>query len=162
MIAGGQKAHAVFAKDVEETYAHIAQRVEITKQETDNIPAGAEQIQLVAENPGVEIHFNVPDGPPPEHLVLEGPGTEGLDIEKVREALQRRWDIFSSFSQEMQTALAGGQLDDVNRELGKMSVEAAEELVAQLDEGGILSFAEGGIRDETGQGEDDEEEEVAA
>ncbi|VDC00695.1 unnamed protein product [Peniophora sp. CBMAI 1063] len=163
MISGGQKAHAVFAKDVEETYAHIAMRVEATREETANIDPGAEQIQLVAENPGVEIHFNVPDGPPPEHLVLEGPGTEGLDIEEVRKALQRRWDIFSSFKPEMQTALAGGNLDDVNRELGKMSVPDAEELVAQLDEGGILSFAEGGIRDETqGAGDEEEAEEAEA
>ncbi|KZV73826.1 hypothetical protein PENSPDRAFT_626816 [Peniophora sp. CONT] len=164
MIAGGQKAHAVFAKDVEDTYEHIARRVEITKEETANIPPGAEQIQLVAEHPGVEIHFNVPEGPPPENLILEGPGTEDLDIEEVRKALQLRWDIFSSFKPEMQTALAGGKLDDVNRELGKMSVEDAEELVGQLDAGGILSFAEGGIRDVTGEGEEGEEavEEEAA
>ncbi|KAI0043432.1 hypothetical protein FA95DRAFT_400586 [Auriscalpium vulgare] len=33
MIQGGQAAHAVFSKDVEDTYAHIARRVEATKQE---------------------------------------------------------------------------------------------------------------------------------
>ncbi|KAI0031079.1 Cdc37 N terminal kinase binding-domain-containing protein [Vararia minispora EC-137] len=155
MIQGGQKAYAVFAQDVEGTYAHIAQRVQATQAETSS---GQEQIQLVAEDPGVEIHFNVPDGPPPEHLVLEGPGTEGLDVEEVRKALQLRWDVFEGLPSDMQEALKTGELDAVNKVLGAMVVSEAERVVEMLDVGGILSFAEGGIRDATEQGGDEDED----
>lgn len=62
---------------------------------------GKEQIQLVPENPTTTITFNVPEGPPPETIVLEGPGTENMDIEEVRKALQMRWDVFEGFDEEM-------------------------------------------------------------
>lgn len=91
MISGGKTAEKVFVDDFENTYAHLASRVKITQQEQS---AEREQIQLVPENPSVSISFNVPDGPPPEELVLEGPGVEGMDIEEVRKALQFRWDVF--------------------------------------------------------------------
>jgi hypothetical protein len=58
---------------------------------------GREQIQLVPSGEGTTISFNVPEGPPPEHLVLEGPGTEDMDIGEVRKALQMRWDVFCGF-----------------------------------------------------------------
>jgi hypothetical protein len=58
---------------------------------------GREQIQLVPSGEGTTVSFNVPEGPPPEHLVLEGPGTEDMDIEEVRKALQMRWDVFCGF-----------------------------------------------------------------
>lgn len=156
MIQGGQKAYAIFAKDVEDTYAHIEQRVEKTKAETEAADP-EEQIQLVAENPETEIHFNVPDGPPPEHLVLEGPGTENMDIEEVRKALQMRWDVFQGLPNDMQEALKTGELNKVNKVLGAMPVAEAEEVVRLLDVGGILSFAEGGIRDATGEDDSDED-----
>ena len=37
-------------------------------------------------------------------------------------------------------------------------VEEAEEVVRLLDVAGILNFSEGGIRDETGKGEDADDE----
>lgn len=157
MIQGGQAAHAIFRKDVEDTYAHIQRRVEATRAEEDT--TGAEQIQLVAENPETSISFNVPDGPPPENITLEGPGTEGMDIEDVRRALQMRWDLFSALSPDLQEALKGGELEGVNRVLGKMPVPEAEEAVKMMDMGGILSFAEEGIRDLTGNAQEEEEEE---
>jgi cell division cycle protein 37 len=167
MAAGGENAQAIFRKDVEDTYAHIVNRVEVTKQEeaAAAVAGGEEQIQLVAENPDTVISFNVPDGPPPEHLVLEGPGTEGMDIEEVRKALQMRWDLFCGLPENLQEALKTNDLAVVNKVLGNMPVSVAENAVKALDMGGILSFSEEGIRDETGratQAEDDGDEEEAS
>jgi cell division cycle protein 37 len=157
MISGKTPATGVFVKDVEDTYSLLVQRVAISLQEEKD---SAEQIQLVPEKPDQTISFNVPEGPPPEHLVLEGPGTEDMDIEEVRKALQLRWNVFSGFPENLKEALKAGTLEGVNKVLGKMSLEEAEEVVKLLEMGGILSFAEGGIRDGTGKpalGTDDED-----
>jgi len=148
MISGDKRAVTVFKEDVERTYAHVVNRVKINKEEQSG---QREQIQLVAENPETTIGFNVPEGPPPENLVLEGPGTEDLDIEEVRKALQFRWDVFEGYSDDLKEALTKGELDGVNKVLGEMDVPAAEAVVQSLDAAGILSFAGGGIRDETGK-----------
>lgn len=149
MIAGDKRAVSVFVDDVEKTYAHLVTRVTASQAES---LAQAEQIQLVPENPDQTISFNVPEGPPPENLVLEGPGTEDLDIDQVRRVLQLRWDVFQGFSEELQNALREGSLESVNKVLGAMPVSEAESIVSSLDMGGILNFAEGGVRDETGKG----------
>lgn len=151
MISADARAESVFINDMEGTYKHLAERVAITKDEEIN---GQEQIQLVPENPNQTITFNVPDGPPPEELVLEGPGTENLNLEEVRKALQFRWDVFEGFPVEFQEALKKGELDAVNKVLGSVDVPTAEAIVQQLDMAGILSFAEGGIRDETNSGKE--------
>ncbi|KAH9997958.1 Cdc37 N terminal kinase binding-domain-containing protein [Russula vinacea] len=161
MVAGGQNAQAIFRKDVEDTYQHVVRRVEIAKVEEAEAAAAGEQIQLVAENPDTVISFNVPDGPPPETLVLEGPETEGMDIEEVRKALQMRWDLFCGLPANLQEALKTNELAAVNKVLGNMPVSEAENAVQALDMGGILNFVEGGIRDETGradQADDDDDE----
>ena len=147
MVGGDKRAIKVFEDDVENTYNHIVTRSKIAKEEESQ---GREQIQLVPENPSQSISFNVPDGPPPEHLVLEGPGTEDMDVEEVRKALQFRWDVFQGFSPALREALKSGGLDGVNKVLGKMDVPEAEAIVNSLDLAGILNFADGGIRDETG------------
>ena len=147
MVGGDKRAIKVFEDDVENTYQHIVTRSKIAKEEESQ---GREQIQLVPENPSQSISFNVPDGPPPENLILEGPGTEDIDVEEVRKALQFRWDVFQGFSPALQEALKSGGLDGVNQVLGKMEVPEAEAIVNSLDVAGILSFADGGIRDETG------------
>jgi len=143
MINADKRAIKVFVDDLENTYQHIVNRVKVTQEEQNE---GREQIQLVPESTDQTISFNVPDGPPPENLVLEGPGTEDLDIEEVRKALQFRWDVFSGFSPEMQEALRSGGLDGVNKVLGEMEIPEAEVLVNSLDAAGILNFAEGGVR----------------
>ncbi|KIM40889.1 hypothetical protein M413DRAFT_445662 [Hebeloma cylindrosporum] len=148
MVSGDKRALKVFVDDVESTYKHVVNRVKINQEEANS---AREQIQLVPENPNQTISFNVPDGPPPEDLVLEGAGTEGLDIEEVRKALQFRWEVFQGFSPEMQEALREGTLESVNKVLGDLSVPEAEALVNSLDVAGILNFAESGIRDETGR-----------
>lgn len=150
MVMGDPRAQGTFTKDVEDTYSHLVTRVLAAQQSSEDAPGGVEQIQLVPENPSQTISFNVPDGPPPENITLEGPGTEGLDLEEVKKALQLRWDVFDGFSEDLKEALKEGTLDGVNKVLGNMSVDEAEEVVKLLDMGGILSFAEGGIRDETG------------
>lgn len=155
MIGGNKQALAVFENDVEQTYATVKKRAKINAEEQAKIreQGGVEQIQLVAENPSTIISFDVPDGPPPADLRLEpSPETEGLDIEEVRTALQNRWDIFEGFDPKFQKALKSNSLEQVNKVLGKMSIEEAENVVELLQIAGILNFAEGGIRDETGKG----------
>lgn len=155
MISGNKQAIDVFEKDVEQTYALIKRRAAANKVEQEQIAAqgGVEQIQLVPENPDTVISFDVPDGPPPADLRLdESLESEGLDVEEVRSALQRRWDIFQGFDPKMQKALKSGNLETVNKVLGKMPVGEAEQVVELLQIAGILQFAEGGIRDETGRG----------
>lgn len=167
MISGDPRATSVFLQDVEGTYAHLVTRVKASKEEEARTAEGTEQIQLVPENPETEITFNVPDGPPPADLRLEGPGTENLDIEEVRKALQLRWEVFEQFSKELQEALKSNELVKVNKVLGNMHVDEAEAVVGQLQVAGILNFADGGVRDETGKDAeddtddaDDEEEDV--
>ncbi|KAK7469309.1 hsp90 co-chaperone Cdc37 [Stygiomarasmius scandens] len=150
MISGDPRAEKVFVDDVDKTYVHMCSRVEMAKAEEQ--AGGVEQIQLVPESPDQTISFNVPSGPPPEHITLEGPGTEDMDLEEVRKALQMRWDVFSNFPEPLQQALKEGSLDKVNQVLGAFDVTTAEGIVQQLDIAGILSFAEGGIRDETAAG----------
>jgi cell division cycle protein 37 len=162
MINADARATSVFLKDVEDTYAHLVERVRVSKLEDQETAAAAEQIQLVPENPDATIGFNVPDGPPPEHITLEGPGTEGMNIEDVRKALQLQWEVYDGFSPEMQEALKSQSLESVNKVLGAMKVAEAERVVELLQMSGILSFADGGIRDETGQGEEEETEEEDA
>ncbi|KAI0769900.1 Cdc37 N terminal kinase binding-domain-containing protein [Fomes fomentarius] len=156
MISGDQRATGVFEKDVHDTYAHLVERVRVSKAEEQ--AAGGEQIQLVPENPETSISFNVPEGPPPEHLELEGAGFENVTVEEVRKALQMRWDVFTNFEPRLQEALKSQSLDEVNKVLGSKKVEEAEEIVRLLDVAGILNFSEGGIRDETGRAADADDE----
>jgi cell division cycle protein 37 len=165
MVSDEKRAQTVFLKDVEDTYAHLAARVIATQAEEEEAGQGREQIQLMQEDSSQPITFNVPDGPPPEDLRLEGPGTEGLDIEQVRRALQMRWDVFEAFDDALKKALQIGTLEAVNKILGKMEVADAEEVVKMLEMAGILSFADGGnVRDMTnpdGEGGTGSSEEVA-
>lgn len=156
MISAEHRAVNVFMKDVDDTYNHIVSRVEANKEEEEALRQGAEQIQLVPENPDAEISFNVPDGPPPETIKLEGPGTENLDPEEVRKALQMQWETFDGFEENMKAALKSQKLESVNKVLGAMSVEDAERVVELLQISGILSFSESGIRDETDQVQQDD------
>lgn len=162
MITGDQRAVSVFEKDVEGTYSHLKTRAKaaaITEPSEEKEPK--EQIQLVPEDPSAAIAFNVPDGPPPEDLRLEGPGMEGLEVEQVRQALQMRWDVFESFSEDLKAALKVGTLEEVNKVLGTMDVSVAEDIVEKLDVAGIMSFVAGGVRDETEYRPRDADEENA-
>jgi cell division cycle protein 37 len=151
MTAGDPRAEAVFSKDVEDTYKHLATRVVEMKKEQEASRGDAEQIQLVPENPDVKISFNVPEGPPPEELRI-AEGSEGkIDVEQARKFLQMQWEVYNGFSDELKAALKSQSLEEVNKVLGDMKVAEAEEVVGLLDSAGILNFAEGGVRDETGK-----------
>lgn len=156
MASPDGKAAFVFFNDVLSTYVRIAQRCQAIQKEQSNTSSrdqsgGTEQIQLVAEDPSTVISFEVPEGPAPEQIQLEGEGTEGLDVEKVREFLNQRWEIFTSFEKDLQDALSTKQLEKVNKVLGDMNVERAEEVVGLLDQAGILNFSSAEVRDETGK-----------
>lgn len=161
MIDADARATAVFLKDVEDTYAHLVERDRLSKIEDQENAEAAEQIQLVPENPEATIGFNVPDGPPPEQITLEGPGTEGMNIEDVKKALQLQWEVYEGFSAPMKEALKSQSLENVNKVLASMKVSEAEHVVELLQMSGILSFADGGIRDETGQAEEGDTDEDA-
>lgn len=150
MFSGDPRARQVFDNDLKETFNMMMSRAENAKKEEES----KERIQLVAEDPGSTITFNVPEGPPPENIKLEGPGTENLDPEEVRKALQARWEIFESFPEVFKNALKTGKLDAVNDVLGDMEVTEAEEVVKFLEIAGILSFSKSGVVDETAKKDD--------
>jgi len=155
MITADPRAVVVFMKDVDDTYNHIVARVKANEEEEAALGKGNEQIQLVPENPDAEITFNVPDGPPPDEIKLEGPGSENMQIEEVRKALQLQWDVFNGFEDNMKAALKSQKLDAVNKVLGSMGIEDAERVVELLQISGILNFSESGVRDQTGASTDD-------
>lgn len=137
MIAGNPKSVGMFQEDLERTYKRIADRtVELISEEQED----REQIQLVAQDPNMTIAFNLPDGPAPDDLRLEGEGSEELDIEQVRAFLNRKWEIFQGFDEKLKQALLTEKLDEVNKVLGKMKVPEAENVVELMQEGGMLSF----------------------
>jgi cell division cycle protein 37 len=140
MRQAGPKAEAVFQNDVNDTYARMEKRCAEIKLEQAASGGDREQIQLVAEDPSVEISFNLPDGPPPEQLVLEGEGVEDLDINEVKVFLQRKWDIFESLPEALKEAMKTKSLEEVNKVLGKMDLAEAEHAVELMQEGGMLSF----------------------
>ena len=116
----GHQAQKVFFDDVNSTYARIRTRTkEIEKQraqEEADGSGGVEQIQLHAVDPGTTINIKIP------------PSTsENTEEVKARE-------LFNAFPPGLQRALESGSLDEVNKVLGKMSVEQAEEIVGQLSE----------------------------
>ena len=72
-----------------------------------------------------------------------------MDVDDVRAYLQRKWEIFQSFPSDFQTALRTEKLDEINKVLGEMAVPQAEDVVNLMQEGGMLSFSERGVRDMT-------------
>lgn len=123
----GHQAQDVFVKDVSDTYQKIRTRAaEINKQRAESAAAGetegVEQIQLHAVEPGTVISIRVPPA-------------DSADPE-VQEARK----VYEGFSPEMKTALETGSLDEVNKVLGKMKVDEAEDLVGKFGEAGVLSL----------------------
>ncbi|RDW59772.1 putative Hsp90 co-chaperone Cdc37 [Coleophoma cylindrospora] len=148
----GHQAQKVFFDDVNSTFARIKSRskeieAQRAREEADG-SGGVEQIQLHAVDPGTTINIQVP---PAE--------SEDPEVVKARE-------IFNAFPPGLRRALETGSLDEVNKVLGKMSVEQAEEIVAQLSEGGMLSIEEQIIDATTEEGQaalkEFEEQEKAA
>ena len=152
-MATNKDALRVFQNDVDQTWARIESRS--GEMAAERAAAGVnsagerEQIQLVAQDPSTTITFETPDGPPPDEITIEGEGSEEMDPEKVRQFLQRRWEIFESFPKNLKKALQSKSLEEVNKVLGKMAVDEGEETVQLLDEAGILSFSSKDIVDKT-------------
>jgi cell division cycle protein 37 len=119
----GHQARQVFLDDVNTTYARIRTRAAEIAADREADAAngvGVEQIQLHAVDPGTTINIKIP------------PKTS----EDAEETAAR--EVFDSFPPGLQRALESGSLDEVNKVLGKMSVEEAEEIVGQLGEvGGV-------------------------
>lgn len=107
------QARDIFYKDVQDTYGKIKTRAAEIKKQREEEPesGGVEQIQLHAVEPGTVINIRIPK--------------EDAEDEEGKRARE----IFESFKPEMKKALETGSLDKVNKVLGDMSVEEAEELV---------------------------------
>ncbi|KAJ5513075.1 hypothetical protein N7463_002627 [Penicillium fimorum] len=131
------RASTLFLNDVNETYNRIKTRsAELSKDgSASNDPAGVEQIQLHAVDPNTKITINLPAANSEDPTEIE-----------VRK-------IFDSFPEDLQKALATESLDEVNKVLGKMSVEEAEVVVEQLGNGGMLSLEEGIVDATTAEGQ---------
>jgi cell division cycle protein 37 len=127
----GHQAQKVFFDDVNTTFARIRSRAkEIEKQrlqEEAEGTGGVEQIQLHAVDPGTAINITIP------------PKTSE-DAEQIKAR-----EMFNSFPPGLQRALESGSLDEVNKVLGKMSVEEAEEVVGQLGEVSVKPFKHGPV-----------------
>ncbi|WFD30564.1 hsp90 co-chaperone Cdc37 [Malassezia sp. CBS 17886] len=149
MLSADQRAATVFLNDVLSTYRRIADRAGALSEQYKDSGAGVEQIQLMAEDPNTVISFQVPEGPPPEHISLEGEGAEAMDTGQVRAWLLQRWEIFSSFPADFRRALETKSLEQVNQALGRLPVDQAERIVQDLDSAGILNFSSTEVRDET-------------
>lgn len=123
------QAQKVFHDDVTSTYARIATRAREISEERAKGSQGVEQIQLHAVDPNTTISISIP----PEN-------SDDPEVKKARE-------VFECFPPGLRRALESGSLDEVNKVLGKMSVEEAEEVVGQLGEVSLLplrGWLEGG------------------
>ncbi|KAF4121339.1 cell division cycle protein 37 [Geosmithia morbida] len=132
----GHQAQEVFAKDVQDTYMRIRNRSrEIVRERAlekeRGADAGVEQIQLHAMEPGTVINIRIPPAVPDDQ-------PDGEGVEEARRARA----IFESFKPDMRKALESESLDEVNKVLGEMSVEEAEEIVNLFGEANILSLEE--------------------
>ncbi|UNI14284.1 hsp90 co-chaperone Cdc37 [Purpureocillium takamizusanense] len=117
IMTKGHQAQEVFYKDVQETYMRIRNRSREILAERAKEPAeGVEQIQLHAVEPGTVINVRVPPA----------------DSQDPQE--QKARAIFDGFKPEMKKALETGELDEVNKVLGRLGVEEAEELVERFGE----------------------------
>jgi cell division cycle protein 37 len=140
----GHQAQKLFMDDVNSTYARIRSRTkELAEQRKRDEADGngdVEQIQLHAVDPNTTINIVVPPA-----------DSSDEDAKEARA-------VFETFPPGLQRALESGSLDRVNEVLGKMSVDEAEQVVAQLGEGGMLSLEEGVIDATTEEGRKQMEE----
>lgn len=112
-----EAAH-VFLEDVNSCYKRVQNRaVDLAQEESKE---GVEQIQLMSTDPNMQISINIPE---PE------------DVEARA--------IFESFPPNLRTALGSKNLDEINKVLGSMAVDEAEQIVEKLNAGNMLSIEEG-------------------
>ncbi|KAF8248437.1 hypothetical protein K440DRAFT_600059 [Wilcoxina mikolae CBS 423.85] len=118
----GHQAQKVFHDDVEQTYSRIRERAKEITTERSMASQGVEQIQLHALDPNTTINISIPP-----------PNSVDPEVEAARQ-------IFESFPPALRRALECRRLEEVNVVLGKLSVEAAEEIVGLLGKAGMLSL----------------------
>jgi cell division cycle protein 37 len=140
------QARKLFVHDVNGTYAKMKERVRNYEKERAEESGEVEQIQLHAVDPNTSINIRVP---PP--IPTDPTAESTLPPPTEQELLGRR--IFESFPPGLQRALESDSLDEINKVLGKMSVGEAEDVVAKLSEGGILSVEEGVLDATTEEGQ---------
>lgn len=130
------QASTLFRNDVNETYNKIKIRAaELAKNNSpENDPAGVEQIQLHAVDPNTKINISIPPAD----------SSDPAEIEARK--------IFDSFPPDLQKALESESLDEVNKVLGNMKVDVAEDIVEKLGQGGMLSLEEGIVDATTEEG----------
>jgi cell division cycle protein 37 len=128
------QAATLFQNDVSETYDKIRTRAAELSKNSSGEPAGVEQIQLQAVDPNTKINIVIPpaNSSNPDEIAAH--------------------EIFKSFPPGLQRALESESLDEVNKVLGKMSVDEAEEIVEKLSKGGMLSVEEGIVDTTTEEG----------
>lgn len=113
----------MFRDDVNNTYNRIKIRAkELAKSGAEG---GVEQIQLHAVDPKTQINITIPPA-----------DSTDLEVKASREVYER-------FPPGLQKALQTESLDEVNKVLGKMSVDEAEDIVEKLGNSGILTIEEG-------------------
>lgn len=124
----------MFRDDVNDTYNRIKTRTRELAKSSGGGSSDVEQIQLHAVDPSTKINITIPpaDSTDPTHVA----GRE----------------IFGRFPPGLQRALESENLDEVNKVLGKMSVDEAEEVVEKLGQSGILTVEEGIVDATTDEG----------
>ncbi|CAG8444153.1 15895_t:CDS:2 [Funneliformis mosseae] len=136
ITAPNPQARDVFMKDVNDTYDRIRERCQIMATEKTQKPQPAkqvEQIQIEVTDPNMSLNVRIPDE--------NAPDEEG----------KSRYQLFETLPVDFQRALKTGEITKINKVLGDMSVEKAEQVLQICGEADILSI-EPGIIDTT-QGE---------
>ncbi|KKZ59985.1 cell division cycle protein 37 [[Emmonsia] crescens] len=128
------QASILFRNDVNETYAKIKTRAAELAKSSAGGPTEVEQIQLHAVDPNTKLNIKIPT-------------PESTDPDSVA-----AMEIFNAFPPGLQQALKSESLDEVNKVLGKMSVEEAEAVVDKLGASGILTMEEGIVDATTEEG----------
>ncbi|GBC02124.1 hypothetical protein RclHR1_04470003 [Rhizophagus clarus] len=130
------QAREVFMKDVNETYDRIRERCQIMAAEKTQKPQPAkqvEQIQIEVTDPNMSLNVRIPDE------------------NATEEEEKRRYQLFKTLPVEFQEALKTTEITKINKVLGEMPVEKAEDVLKICGDADILSI-EPGIIDTT-QGE---------
>jgi cell division cycle protein 37 len=136
ITAPNPQAREVFMKDVQDTYDRIRERCQIMAAEKTQKPQPAkqvEQIQIEVTDPNMSLNVRIPDK------------------NATSEEEKTRYQLFEKLPVDFQEALNTRDIKTINKVLGEMTVEEAEEVLKICGDADILSI-EPGIIDTT-QGE---------
>ncbi|EGD96461.1 Hsp90 co-chaperone Cdc37 [Trichophyton tonsurans CBS 112818] len=128
------RAGVMFRDDVNDTYNRIKIRAKELAKSSAEGQSEIEQIQLHAVDPSTKLNISIPpaDSKDEAHIAAR--------------------EIFNRFPPDLQKALESESLDEVNKVLGKMKVEEAEDVVEKLGESGILTVEQGIVDATTEEG----------